>query len=155
MVWWVRCPQAQGRKQKARLCASGWKGVCRTHTHSSHHRLLPHSTEASLSISSSPMETSRTCKATVLQRKRLFLPSVKNQSSPTGSRSPKADPALQLPCRGGLFYFFREGFPTSVSRHVTLVLPAPWGSGHRKEVLLWTLPLTSHREHMLKSSIRL
>lgn len=28
--WWIRLSQAQGRKQGC-LCASGWRGVCRTH----------------------------------------------------------------------------------------------------------------------------
>lgn len=146
--WWVCCPPAQGWKQGLRLCASGWRGVCRTHpflpphihtcTHTYHiHTKLP------LSISSSLMKLLEHARPLFLQRKRLFLPpSRRNQNSPTGSHSPKPTPPSSYPAEVVCFHFSREGkHPASVSRHVTLVLPAPWGSGHQKEVLLWDVTL--------------
>lgn len=110
-----------------------------SHTHMYAH--TPRSHKTSLSISSSPMKLLEHARPLFPQRKRLFLPSSRrNRNSPTGSRSPKPTLPSSCPAEVVCFYFSRGGkHPASVSRHVTLVLPAPWGSGHRKEVLLWDI----------------
>ena len=102
----------------------------------------PHSHKTSLSISSSPMKLLEHARPLFLQRKCLFLPSSRrNQNSPTGSHSPKPTLPFSCPAEAVCFYFCRGGkHPASVSRHVTLVLPAPWGTAWGRSPALGHYP---------------